>query len=327
MRHTSDGVRRSLGETAVAGLARAVVGPTLDGSLPLPVGRRWLDLLGRATIDPRRPVDVRRGSIGGVRCEVVRPRGAARTAPVGAPQGDDHLLLYIHGGGFVVGSPRSHRPLAGALAHATGATVVVPDYRLAPEHPYPAAADDVLAVHAALGDRRPERLTVAGDSAGGNLAIGLAIALRDRGDRSLDALGAISPLVDMTMPPGSWDTSGDAVLRRGTLDIVAGYLAGARAPDDPLVSPRFADLADLPPTLVQVGGAEALHDDAVAFVDRVTEVGGDIHLQEWPGMFHVHQAFTPLMAAATHAIDDLGRFLAAGAIPTDAATADGVLPG
>lgn len=318
MRHTSDGVRRSLRETAVAGLARVAVGPTLDGSLPLPLGRRWLEVLGLTTIDPRRPVHVRRGTVGGVRCEVVRARGTAARAPVGAPQGDDHLLLYVHGGGFVLGSPRSHRPLVGALAHATGATVVVPDYRLAPEHPFPAAADDVLAVHAALRDRHPQRLTVAGDSAGGNLAIGLAIALRDAGDRSLDALGAISPLVDMTMPHGTWDTSGDAVLRRGTLDIVGGYLAGAREPDDPLVSPRFADLADLPPTLVQVGGAEALHDDAHRYVDRVTEAGGDVHLQEWPGMFHVHQAFTPLIAAATHAIDDLGRFLATGAIPTDA---------
>lgn len=319
MRRASDGTERSPAETAVAWLARIAVSPTLDGTLPLSVGRRWLDLLGRAAIDPRRPVDVRRGAVGGVSCELVRPRGGPRHAPADTPRGDDHLLLYVHGGGFVLGSPTSHRPLVGALAHATGATVVVPDYRLAPEHPFPAAADDVLAVHAALRDRGPQRLTLTGDSAGGNLAIGLAIALRDHGDRSVDALGAISPFVDLTLPAGgSWDTSGDAVLRRGTLDVVSGYLAGGHEPDDPLVSPRWADLADLPPTLVQVGGAEALHDDAIAYVDRATEAGGDVHLQTWPGMFHVHQAFTPLLRAATRAIDDLGHFLASGTVPADA---------
>lgn len=318
MRRASDGTTRSRAETAAAGLARIAIAPTLDGTLPLPVGRRWLDLLGSATIDPRRPVTIRRGEIGGVPCEVVRTRGAATSAPVGAPQRDDHLLLYIHGGGFVVGSPRSHRPLVGALAHATGATVVVPDYRLAPEHPYPAAPDDVLAVYTALRDRHPQRLSLAGDSAGGNLAIGLSIALRDAGDRSVDALGAVSPLVDMTLPEGSWDTARDPMLRRGGVDIVSGYLAGAYEADDPSVSPRYADLADLPPTLVQVGGAEALYDDAVAYVARAAEVGADVHLQVWPGMFHVHQTLTPLVVAGTRAIDDLGRFLAAGVLPPDA---------
>jgi epsilon-lactone hydrolase len=315
----SDGTHLSLREAAVVRLARATVAPTLDGTLPLAIARPWLDALAKVATDPRRPVRVARGEVGGVPCELVRARGTARSAPAGAPRGDDHLLLYIHGGGFVLGSPRSHRPLVGALAHATGATVVVPEYRLAPEHPYPAATDDVLAVHAALRDRDPQRLTLGGDSAGGNLAIGLAIALRDAGDRSVAAIGAISPLVDLTLPEGSsWDTARDPVLRRGSLDIVSSYLAGGLEPDDPLVSPRWAGLTDLPPTLVQVGGAEALHDDAVRYVGRAAATGGDVHLQVWPGMFHVHQSFTPLLSAATRAIDDLGRFLATGALPTDA---------
>jgi epsilon-lactone hydrolase len=314
----SDGTPLTVAEAAAAGLARTVIAPAIHGTLPRPVGRRWLDLLGRVTIDPRRPVTIRRGEVGGVPCEVVRSRGPAVAAPVGAPQRDDHLLLYVHGGGFVFGSPRSHRPLVGALAHATGATVVVPDYRLAPEHPFPAAAEDVLAVHAELRDRHPLRLTLAGDSAGGNLAIGLAVALRDRGDRSIDALGTLSPFVDLRRPEGSWDTAEDPMLRRGGYDVVSGYLAGGHEPDDPLVSPRFADLADLPPTLVQVGGAEALYDDAVSYVDRAVEAGADVHLQVWPGMFHAHQTMTPLVAAGTRAIDDLGRFLAAGVVPPDA---------
>jgi epsilon-lactone hydrolase len=314
----SDGAPLTPAEVAASQLARRVIAPALDGTLPLPVGRRWLDLLGRTTLDPRRPVTIRRGEVGGVPCEVVRARGAATSAPVGAPQRDDHLLLYVHGGGFVVGSPRSHRPIVGALAHATGATVVVPDYRLAPEHPFPAAAEDVLAVHAELRDRRPLRLTLAGDSAGGNLAIGLAVALRDAGDRSVEALGVISPFVDLRLPEGSWDTADDPMLRRGGFDVVSGYLAGAHEPDDPLVSPRFADLADLPPTLVQVGGAEALYDDAVSYVEAADQAGADVHLQVWPGMFHAHQTMTPVVAAGTRAVDDLGRFLAAGIVPPDA---------
>ncbi len=319
MRVASDGTRLTLAETAARAAVRVLVAPTLDGTLPLPVGRRLIDALAVPMVAPRRPVEVRRGRLGGVPCEIVRTRGTAVAAPVGAPQRDDHLLLYVHGGGFVTGSPRSHRPLTGALAHATGATVVVPDYRLAPEHPYPAGSEDVAAVHAVLRDRHPQRLTIAGDSAGGNLAIGLAIARRDAGDRSIDAVGAISPLVDLTLPAGgSWDTSGDPLLRRGTLDVVSGYLAGACEPDDPLVSLRWADLAQLPPTLVQVGGAEALLDDALAYVEAAAGAEGDVHLQVWPGMFHVHQTLTPLLPAATRAIDDLGRFLAAGTIPADA---------
>jgi epsilon-lactone hydrolase len=315
----SDGTELTLAESAVARLASVVVRPAIDGTLPLPFARRWLDTLGRTSADPRRPVERRSGYLGGVACEVVRTKGVPRSAPVGSPQRDDHLVLYIHGGGFVVGSPRSHRAIVAALAHATGGTVVVPDYRLAPEHPYPAAADDVLAVYRALRERNPLRLTIAGDSAGGNLTIGLATALRDAGDRSVDALGVISPVADFQQPEGgSWDTAGDPMLRRGKADHLGSYLAGELERDDPLVSPRFADLADLPPTLVQVGAAEALYDDAVAYVKRAAEFGADVHLQVWPGMFHAHQTLTPLLAAATRAIDDLGRFLAAGVIPDDA---------
>jgi epsilon-lactone hydrolase len=317
-RIASDGTERTALVRTMAIFARLAVRPALGGTLPLPVGRRWLDLLGRSAIDPRRPVTRRRGEVGGVPCELVRSRGAPVAAPVGSPQRDDHLLLYVHGGGFVVGSPRAYRALAAALAHATGATIVVPDYRLSPEHPYPAAADDVLAVHAALRARNPVRLTVAGDSAGGNLAIGLAITLREAGERPVDALGVISPFLDLTRPEGSWDTADDPVLDRENIDVVSGYLAGRLEPHDPLVSPTNADLADLPPTLVQVGGAEALYDDAVRYVERATQAGGDVHLQVWHGLFHAHQTLAPLLPDATRALDDLGRFLAAGTVPTDA---------
>jgi epsilon-lactone hydrolase len=253
----SDGTPLTRAEGLARGFSRLIVRRTLDGSLPRPVARRVQDVLGAGVgaLGPR--VEVRRGRIGEVPCEVVRPRGRAAHRV-----GDPHLLLYLHGGGFVSGSPRSHRALVGALAHAADATVVVPAYRLAPEHPHPAASDDVRAVHAALLERRPRRFTVAGDSAGGNLAICLAVVLRDAGDDSIDAVGVVSPLVDLTLPVGSWDTAGDALLARGDLDVETDYLAGRCRPDDPAVSPRWADLTGLPRTLVQVGTAEALRDDA-----------------------------------------------------------------
>jgi epsilon-lactone hydrolase len=309
----SDGTELTALEVLARGFTQRAVRPTMDGSLPLPVARRLQDALGVGAGSLRHRVDVRRGTVGGVPAEVVRPRGRAAFRT-----GDPHLLLYLHGGGFVVGSPRSHRGLVAALAHAADATVVVPDYRLAPEHPFPAAADDVRAVHAAIVDRSPQRLTLAGDSAGGNLAIGLAVALRDAGDASIAAVGAVSPLVDLTTPAGSWDTADDPLLVRGGLDVGRDYLAGRYAPTDPSVSPRWADLAGLPPTLVQVGGAEALLDDAERYLEAAAEVGADVHLQRWPGMWHVHQVLAGLLPAADRAVADLGTFLATGRVPKDA---------
>lgn len=313
MTRASDGSDLTQLEVVLRGFTRRVIRPTLDGSLPLPVARRLQDALGVGAGSLRHRVEVRRGTLAGVAVEVVRPRGRAAYRV-----GDPHLLLYVHGGGFVVGSPRSHRGLVAALAHAADATVVVPDYRLAPAHAYPAAADDVRAVHAALLERAPQRLTLAGDSAGGNLAIGLALALRDAGDASFAAVGVISPFVDLTTPEGSWDTSHDPLLVRGGFDVVTDYLAGRYAPTDPSVSPRWADLAGLPPTLVQVGGAEALRDDAEAYVDAAATVGADVHLQRWPGMWHVHQVLAGLLPAADRAVADLGAFLATGRVPSDA---------
>jgi epsilon-lactone hydrolase len=311
----SDGAELTRTEAAARAFTRHVVRRTLDGSLPLPRARRLQDVLGVAGA-VRHRVEVRRGEVGGVPCEVVRPRGRPAYR-----EGDPHLLLYVHGGGFVVGSPRSHRGLVAALAHAADATVVVPDYRLAPEHPHPAASEDVRAVHTALLERRARRLTLAGDSAGGNLAIGLAIDLRDAGDTSLAAVGAISPLVDLTLPEGSWDTADDPLLVRGGFDIVTDYCAGRVAPDDPLVSPRWADLASLPATLVQVGGAEALRDDAEAYVEAAGRVGADVHLQSWPGLWHVHQVYAGLLPSADRAVRDLAAFLATGRVPRDAVAA------
>ena len=306
----SDGVRLTPREAALRRFVRATVAPTLRGDLPLEVSRRRQERLAR-TVPVRRRTEVRRGSIAGVPVEVLRPSSGGTDA--------EHLLLYVHGGGFLVGSPRTHRMVTAALAHEARATVVVPDYRLAPEHPFPAASDDVRAVHDVLAARGARRLTVAGDSAGGNLALGLAATVRGPGDGGVDAIGAISPLVDLSVPAGSWDDADDALLSRaGGERLAADYLAAGTAWDDPRVAVHLGELAGLPPTLLQVGGAEALADDTRAYADAAAAVDADVHVQVWPGMWHVHQVLAGLLPAADRALADLGRFLATGELPSGA---------
>ncbi|MTV24205.1 alpha/beta hydrolase [Nitriliruptoraceae bacterium ZYF776] len=308
MNRAPDGTPYGPRELLGRALARGVIRPTLGGPVPLPIARRIQDALGAGAIGGRPKADVRRGSIAGVPVEVVRRPGAS----------DDHLLLYLHGGGFVVGSPRSHRWASTTLATYARATVVVPEYRLSPEHPFPAGADDVTAVYAEVADRDAPRLTVAGDSAGGNLAIGLATARRDAGDDRIDALGLISPWCDLSLPEGSWQWANDPMLDRDGLDVVGGYCAGGHAVDDPRVSPVHADLRDLPPTLAQVGGAEAFTTETHTLANRAAEQGAPLHLQVWPGMWHVHQALVGLLPQADRALRDLGAFLRDGTIPPDA---------
>lgn len=312
MRGASDGTRLTLREAAVGQVVRATVRPALDGRFPTPTARRLLHA-ATATVPTVRGTQVRRGRIADVPVEVVRPRAGGT---------DDHLLLYVHGGGFTLGSPRTHRPLASALARALHATVVLPDYRLAPEHPFPAAVEDVAAVHAALTEREPQRLTVAGDSAGGNLALGLALHASSARGRPPEAVAVLSPFVDPTMPAGgSWDTADCAMLtRRGGEGFSDAYLPHGGV-EDPRVSVHTADLSLLPPTLVQVGGAEALRDDSVLLAAAAAAAGAPLHVQEWPGMWHVHQATPGLLPTADRAIAHLAAFLRDHTLPAGARTA------
>ncbi|MEK8050848.1 alpha/beta hydrolase fold domain-containing protein [Ideonella sp. DXS22W] len=223
-------------------------------------------------------------------------------------------LLYLHGGGFVGCSPRTHRPLTAALARQ-GLRVFVPDYRLAPEHPFPAAPDDALAVwralvaqHAATG--RTGRITVGGDSAGGNLALGLMQRLRDQGERLPDAGVLFSPALDMTGGSASLlgNAERDAMFRGDCLGALAeAYLQGAD-PAQPLASPLLGGLAGLPPLLVHVGCDEALRDDSLRLADGVRAAGGRIALQVWPAVSHVWQLIWRL-PEARRSVAQAGRFL------------------
>jgi phosphinothricin tripeptide acetyl hydrolase len=243
---------------------------------------------------------------------VMAPTVAAEwLAPPGARP--DAAVLYLHGGGYVIGSPRSHRHLAAAIGRAAGTRVLLPDYRLAPEHPFPAAVEDAVAAYRWLLDRKlsPARIVIAGDSAGGGLTVATLLALRDAG-APLPAAGVcISPWVDLSCGGGSYETRADVdpiVKRAGVDQMAAAYLAGKDA-RTPLASPLFADLRGLPALLVQVGDDEVLLDDSVQLAERARVAGGDVTLDVWDKMVHVWHWFFPMLDEGQVAIDRIGEFV------------------
>jgi monoterpene epsilon-lactone hydrolase len=227
----------------------------------------------------------------------------------------DAAVLYLHGGGYVIGSPRSHRHLAAAIAHAAGAPALLLDYRLAPEHPFPAALDDALAAYEWLLGRglAAGRLVVAGDSAGGGLTIATLLAARDRGLPRPAAGVCISPWVDLTCSGATYVTKAavDPIVTRESVDMMADAYAGRSDRKAPLVSPLHADLRDLPPLLVQVGSDEVLLDDALGLAERARAAGVDVTLEEWPTMIHVWHWFLPMLAEAERAVGVIGSFVRA----------------
>jgi len=243
--------------------------------------------------------------VGAVPAEWVRPADARADAAV----------LYLHGGGYVLGSPRTHRGLVARVAAACGAPALALDYRLAPEHPFPAAVDDAVAAYRDLlaSGIAPGRLAIAGDSAGGGLAVATLIALRDAG-AALPAAGVgLSPWVDLALAGDSMTTRAEAdpMVGRALLAKMAdAYLQGAD-PRTPLATPLAADLGGLPPLLLQVGGREVLRDDATRLAARARAAGVDVTLEHWEEMIHVWHAFAPLVPEADEAIARIGAFVRA----------------
>jgi monoterpene epsilon-lactone hydrolase len=223
------------------------------------------------------------------------------------------VVLYLHGGGYVIGSPRSHRHLAAAIASAAGASALLLDYRLAPEHPYPAAVDDAAAAYRWLLDQAiaPARIVIAGDSAGGGLTVATLLALREAGV-PLPAGGVcISPWVDLTCGGASYATkaAADPIVRRDGVEQMARDYLGATPPRTPLASPLFADLRGLPPLLIHVGSDEVLLDDAVQLAERARAAGVDVSIEVYERMIHVWHWFLPMLDEAQTAVDAIGRFV------------------
>jgi len=226
-----------------------------------------------------------------------------------------HVVLYFHGGVYVLGDAFSAAGLASQVARRTGAKVFSVDYRLAPEHPYPAAVDDALAAYEALlhDGVAPSDIVFAGESAGGGLAVATLVNARDHGLPLPTAAYLMSPYADLTLAGTTMETKGEAdpLLGRELLEPrVADYTAGQGA-DLPLVSPIFADLSGLPPLIIQVGTHEVLLDDAVRLAQRAATVDVEVTLDITPRVPHVFQAYLPLLDEATAALDRAGQFLSA----------------
>ena len=234
------------------------------------------------------------------------------TTPADSP---DAAVLYLHGGGYVIGSPRSHRHLAAAIGAAAEAAVLLPDYRLAPEHPFPAALDDAVIAYRWLLEKNvaPQRIVIAGDSAGGGLTVATLLALRDAGAPMPAAGVCISPWVDLScsLPTHTTRAAVDPIVtREGVGAMATAYLAG-QDPKTPLASPLFADLRGLPPLLIHVGDDEVLLDDSLELADRARKAGVDVTLDVRPQMIHVWHWFFPMLDEGQQAIDRIGEFVRA----------------
>ena len=249
--------------------------------------------------------------------------------------------LYIHGGAFIIGSPRSHRTLTTRFAAMTGGVVLAIDYRLMPEHPRRAGIDDCRTAyrwmlnHGPQGPQPARTVFVAGESAGGNLTLSLLAWARDHGVRAPDAAVAMSPATDGTLgsPSLRAHLHSDPMLGPmfGTLARIPRWLllwaAWAQCrirPNQPVVSPVYGDLSGLPPVLVQVSEVEMLYDDARRYVNRARAAGSPVRLQSWNHVVHAWQIFNPELPQALHALEEVGKFLAgvtplASAVPVSTA--------
>lgn len=231
-----------------------------------------------------------------------------------APHADaQHVLLYLHGGGYVMGSPNTHRALAGELSRAAQARVFLPDYRLAPEAPFPAAVEDaVAAVQWLYGQGvAPAFLAIAGDSAGGGLTAATLIALRDRQLPLPRSAVCISPWSDLNCSNASYQTraAADPMITTEDITLMAStYLHGADA-KSALASPNRGDLAGLPPLLIQVGRDEVLLDDAIVLHEAARSAGVTSTLEIWDDMIHVWHAFHPMLPEARQGITRVGEYL------------------
>lgn len=226
----------------------------------------------------------------------------------------DRVVLYLHGGGYVIGSVKTHRDLMGRVSRSAQARVLGLNYRLAPENPFPAAVDDAVAGYRWLLGQgyKPSKIAVAGDSAGGGLTVATLVAIREAG-LPLPAAGVCqSPWVDLEGIGESMTTRAkvDPVVQREGLNGMAqGYLQG-KDPRTPLAAPLYADLKGLPPLLIQVGDAETLLDDSNRLTERAKAAGVQVKIEVWPEMIHVWQLFASFLPEGQQAVDVIGKFIA-----------------
>lgn len=278
-----------------------------------------LSLFGGTILEQRTALDQMSSGSGPPEGVTVEPvslgeRGGEWLSPTGGAS--DAAVLYLHGGGYCIGSLDTHRQLAGRVAVATGCGVAALDYRLAPEHPFPAAVDDATAAYRDLlsSGLLPERIAIAGDSAGGGLTMSVLLALRAAGTPLPAAAACLSPWTDLTQSSAAYSrlADRDPMVSKSGLDLMARSYLGFADPRSELVSPLYAaDFGGLPPVRIEVGECEVLIDDATRLVERLEGAGTSVSLIVWPQMFHVFQAFpASVIPESDRSISGIGSFLA-----------------
>ncbi|APE36649.1 esterase [Nocardia mangyaensis] len=302
-----------------------------DFTIPLPIARAVLDPVFRVVLNSRLPVAVQRTLLDAVSLLQLMPDGSvvqhlqlggrpaeriiaeaaipgSRTRAV-PPERAAGAILYLHGGGYVVGSLTTHRSLVARLARESSCAVYSLDYRLAPEHPFPAGLDDAEAAFLDLVDNvgyRPDQICLAGDSAGGGLSLALAQRLIERHQITPAALGLIAPWVDPRLVP---DRDRDLVINRPwSLACAAMYLGDGDA-NEPGYAPLTGKLIGLPPTYVQVDVSELLHDQCTTLVTALRGAGVHVRFTETRGLWHVAQLQAALVTEAALALSELAEFL------------------
>jgi acetyl esterase/lipase len=283
---------------------RTLLMPTFRPGRPVGEQRRRLERIGRLMPAPR-GVTFEAGRCGGVRGEFVRT-----SRP---PESPGRVLLYLHGGAYCLGSPATHRAIAGRLARLTGSVAFVADYRLAPEHPFPAALDDAVAAYRGLLElgHGASDISIVGDSAGAGLTLATAVALRDAGLALPRALVAFSPWVDLGQVDRGAVPPGEVMISPAWVAECAGWYLGGRESTEPLASPIHADLRGLPPTLIQVGMDEVLLPDSRRLHAALVAAGVVTRLETFPRRWHVFQANAGVLADADRALASVARFIEA----------------
>ncbi len=289
-------------DRAAMAALRAVVVPN-KGKLQGTAAREPFDAIA-ARVTPPAGVEYAAGAVGGVSGWWCRPTETQ----------SDRVILHLHGGWFNWGSAGAFRHLVGHIATRAGAQAFIPDYRLAPEHPFPAAVDDARACYDGVTSAGFRRVAVTGDSAGGGLALLLlSLATASAAAGTVVPVGAVvlSPVTDLALTGPSWETRAAAdpyFTRPQAAGLIHSYLAG-HSPADPLASPLYGDLTGLPPVRVHVGEDEVLLDDSRRYVELAAAAGVDARVDVWEGMPHGFVSGVGRLAAASHALDAIGTFL------------------
>lgn len=287
-------------------LTRRILRPLLNPNVPLEMQRRGLQWVAKSTLKPR-GMCYQELQVANVKTFRVHPKSINPEPTVRSQQ---HAILYCHGGAYIVGSPAVYAGLIAHISKRAHLPVYALDYRLAPEHPFPAGLDDARAVYQRLRQDYA-RVTVIGDSAGGGLAMALALSLRDAGETLPDELVLFSPLVDLECNSSSYAryAKTDVVLTQDWLLWATQFYRGNLAADHSLCSPLYNDMEGLPRTLIQVGEDEVLLQDSKQLAEKMRQAGVDVHLKPFPQCWHVFQSQAGLVPEAAVALDEVTEFL------------------